>query len=139
MKSREIDTRATVLIVEDDADLLETLAKSLRRRDFDVLTAATAAEALALAEKGQIEIDVIVIDIVLPDSWGSQVALAHTAFQPDTRFVYMSGHAKDDAVLRASMEIDEIPFLEKPFQIPELSRAIESVLEEKQRAPGPAE
>lgn len=119
----------TVLIVEDDDGLRETLAKGLARHGFHVLTAATAAEALERAE-AEGEIDVLVLDIVLPDSWGAQVALAHTAFQPQTKFIYMSGHAQDDSVLRASVDVDEVPFLEKPFEVSELVEVIERTLAE---------
>lgn len=123
----------TVLIVEDDEDLCHTLASGLRVRGFNVLTAGTADEALSWAERKNSKIDVIVLDIVLPDSWGSQVALSHTAFQPETRFIYISGHTWEDAVLRATTEIDQVPFLEKPFGVSDLADLIEDVLRDSGR------
>lgn len=122
--------RSTVLIVEDDEDLCSSLADGLQRFGYNVVTAGTADEALEWAQRTDVTIDVTVLDIVLPDSWGSQVALSHTAFQPNTRFVYMSGHARDDAVLRATANIDQVPFLEKPFDVTELAGLIQEVLED---------
>lgn len=118
----------TVLIVEDDEDLCNTLASGLRVRGFNVFTAATADEALRRAELTDTKIDVIVLDLVLPDSWGSQLAISHNAFHPETRCIYISGHAREDAVLRASTQLDGIPFLEKPFGVSELAGLIEDVL-----------
>lgn len=119
---------STVLIVEDDEDLRNTLASGLRLQGFKVFTAGSADEALRWAQRDDVKFDVIVLDIVLPDSWGAQVALSHNAFQPWTRSIYISGHARDDAVLRASTDLDQVPFLEKPFGVSELVGLIEEVM-----------
>lgn len=124
-------TTPNVLIVEDDEDLRGVLAEGLRGYGFEVHTAGTADEAFEWAQREDLEIDVIVLDIVLPDSWGSQVALSHNAFQPETCTIYISGHVRDDAVLRATVAGDQVPFLEKPFRTSELADLIGEILEKR--------
>lgn len=117
-----------VLLVDDDRDLLDTLAGGLQSLGFEVFTAGTAEEAIDWARSADRPADVVVLDILLPDSWGAQVALEFSAFSPSPRFIFMSGHARDDAVLAAGAELDEIPFLEKPFKVRDLVRMIDSAV-----------
>ncbi len=69
--SQELDRRRTVLVVEDEADIAELIALSLRRDGFEVLTTARGQEALSIA-RGQ-PIDLITLDMMLPDITGMEV------------------------------------------------------------------
>ncbi len=114
----------SVLLVDDDPWLRSLLVRGLERRGFEVRPAATAEEALRVVADPSVSIDVIVMDIVLPDSWGGQVAMEQSLFRPGTPVIFISGHTRDDIVLRASSGQEETTFLEKPFGVAELSQAI---------------
>lgn len=120
-----------VLLVDDDAGLIKSLTKALEARGMTVLSAGTAADALALIADPAVGIDIVVMDLVLPDSWGSQVAMEQTLYRPDVPVVYISGYARGDAVLAASTIGDVGPFLEKPFTPDELVKLIRRVAHER--------
>jgi len=117
-----------VLLVDDDPEILRVLGMGLERAGYHVRLAATAEAALRLAADPGVIIDVIVMDIVLPDSWGSQVAMEQAHLRPDVPVIFMSGHSADDVVLRASAGQEETHFLEKPFTIEALVSKIHKVL-----------
>jgi len=117
-----------VLVVDDDPGLLRVVATGLERGGFRVRSAGTAEAALRLAADPGVNIDVVVMDIVLPDSWGSQVAMEQACLRPGVPVIFMSGHSADDIVLRASSGQEETNFLEKPFTVEELAAAIRKVI-----------
>lgn len=123
-----------VLLVDDDADLRKVFSHGLEKRGFTVISAGTAEEALRVAEDPDVRIDVIVMDIVLPDSWGSQVAMEQSLFRPETKVIYISGYSRGDAVLGASSGNDAVEFLPKPFTVQELAAKIREVLGEEEGA-----
>jgi two-component system, cell cycle sensor histidine kinase and response regulator CckA len=114
----------SVLLVDDDPSLRRSVKKGLQGEGFSVLTAGTAEEALRIAADPTVRFDVVVMDIVLPDSWGSQVAMEQSLFRPGIPVIFVSGQTRDDVVLEASSGHDEIPFLAKPFSVEELAQAI---------------
>ena len=118
------DPPVHVLLVDDDDDLRQTLRSGLQAMGFTVTAASTAAEALAGLADAQLRIDAIVMDLMLPDSWGPQVAMERTLYRPDTPVLYISGYSAGDAGLKASVAGDDVPFLQKPFSVRELARAI---------------
>jgi DNA-binding NtrC family response regulator len=121
------DSALRVLLVDDDLDLVKSLSGAMEKLGLRVITAGTAAGALTLMADPAIPIDVIVMDLVLPDSWGSQVAMERTVYRPDVPVVYISGYARGDAVLAASTVGDVGPFLEKPFTPDELVALVRRV------------
>ena len=125
-----------VLLVDDDDDLRQTLCGGLQAMGFTITATSTAAEALAALADTRIRIDVIVMDLMLPDSWGPQVAMERTLYRPDAPVLYISGYTSGDAVLRASVAADNVPFLQKPFSVSELARAIRGLVPGENRADG---
>ena len=118
-----------VLLVEDHHDTRETLQRYLNSKGYEVLTAATLADAFTIA--ATMRFDVLVSDIGLPDGSGIELlmelkrrskfpAIAISGyFQPENEQSYYA--AGFDRALR------------KPFYPHELSRAIQSVVAERQQ------
>lgn len=121
--------RPTILIVEDDADLRNSLVTWLRQTGaYSVLPAKDGEEARRWAEQAELRIDVAVIDVVLPDSFGSQVAFDQAFARPEIKTIFISGHVPDDEVLAATVGEPGAVFLQKPFELEALGRAIEEAL-----------
>lgn len=114
----------TVLIVEDQRDLLATIAQVVESLGYQAMTAANGVEALALLEGGA-AIDVLLTDIVMPGGVGGfELAARARALRPDLPLIYMSGYAglsADDVGAAA-------PMLAKPCAPSELSQALRAVL-----------
>lgn len=122
------DPETTVLLVDDEDDFRRAAAAGLATHGFRVLQAGSAEEALDVVAEQDVVLDVVVMDVMLPDSWGPQVVFEQSFVRPDVKFIYISGYSKEDGVLRASTD-HEVPFLEKPFEIGELADAIRDVLQ----------
>jgi DNA-binding NtrC family response regulator len=115
--------------VDDDPDVLASLKKGLSRAGYEVRVAASGSDALALLEDERSAFDVAVVDLLLPDAWGPQLAVAHSQLQPNLKVVYISGHGEDDAVLKATTtQSDDVAFLAKPFDLNDLIELIQKKL-----------
>ena len=89
-------SRPVVMVVEDDADLAEVLAVSLRRRGVDVIEALTERSAIALAER--LTPDLIVLDVVLNegDGYGVVEALRRSPLRARTPVLVYTAHDLDE-------------------------------------------
>lgn len=126
--TKDPERKPNVLLVDDDEDLRKVFSAGLEKKGFKVVSAGSADEAIRAAADPEVEIDVIVMDIVLPDSWGSQVAMEQGLFRPEVKVIYISGYSREDAVLQASSGNEEVHFLPKPFTVEELGAKIRAVL-----------
>ena len=105
-----------VMIVDDEAEIRESLESILREEDYLVTTAATAAEALALLRDAAY--DVVLLDIWLPDRDGldvlAEIREMDSASVPEV--VIISGHGTIEAAVRAT-KLGAYDFLEKPLSL----------------------
>ncbi|WP_213807765.1 sigma-54 dependent transcriptional regulator [Granulicella sp. dw_53] len=105
-----------VLIVDDEAEIRESLESILREEGYVVTTAATAGEALTLLRDAAY--DVVLLDIWLPDRDGldalSEIRTFDSANVPEV--VIISGHGTIEAAVRAT-KLGAYDFLEKPLSL----------------------
>jgi FixJ family two-component response regulator len=104
----------TVLLVDDDGDLRNSLKVHLEMAGFSVLEAGRADEAERVAEAHEEPIHALMMDIHLPDGWGSVVAHRLRALHPEMATVFITGYAAVDPVLKSGMGHVEW-HLQKPF------------------------
>ena len=121
------DRQKLVLLVEDDEVVRELVRRGLERANFRVIAVGTAEEGLVVADQYRNQIDAMVMDIMLPDSWGTRLAVDVRTLHPNVGVVYVSGFANEDPVLGAGLT-ELKPFLQKPFAINDLVKAVHSVL-----------
>ena len=108
-----------ILLVEDDSALRETLARSLRARDYLVLKAGTFREATAqMALKPAL----LILDLTLPDASGWDVADWLESLTSPVPIVLISGGTPDAAHLRHH---HPVAFLPKPFATDDLVEVVE--------------
>jgi len=105
-----------VLVVDDEAEIRTSLEEILREEGYAVATAATAAEALVLAQDAPYE--VVLLDIWLPDRDGLEVlAEIHTIdAQARPEVVIISGHGTIETAVKAT-KLGAFDFLEKPLSL----------------------
>jgi two-component system nitrogen regulation response regulator NtrX len=105
-----------VLIVDDEAEIRESLESILREEDYLVTTAATATEALELLRDAAY--DVVLLDIWLPDRDGldtlTEIRQVESANVPEV--IIISGHGTIEAAVRAT-KLGAYDFLEKPLSL----------------------
>ncbi len=117
-----------VLLVDDEALYVESLAKVLRRRGLDPETALGGAEALARLR--EVEYDVIVLDLRMPGMDGIATLEAIRSRDPVTPVLLLSGQA-DVARATSALKGGAVDFLTKPCPIETLAAAIEDAAERK--------
>jgi two-component system, cell cycle sensor histidine kinase and response regulator CckA len=117
-------TRGTLLVAEDDDSLRALFEITLREQSYDVLTARSGEDALAVAALHGGEIDLLLTDVVMPGMRGTELAARLRQRQPGLRVIFATGYS-DQPVLQELRPGDEL--LDKPFSMAELIDAITRV------------
>jgi CheY-like chemotaxis protein len=120
---------ATVLVVDDDEAILELADEFLRRAGFETLVACGGAEAIRIFEKRADEIDVVVLDWVMPDVGGEQVLQALRRLRPTVRVVLVTGYRESPARAAARSTERTPHYLRKPFEAADLVDCVRGMLE----------
>ncbi|HZI38673.1 MAG TPA: response regulator [Acidimicrobiia bacterium] len=117
----------TILVVEDEVDLLFTISLSLELNGYRVLRAASGEEALGMVDKERP--DAMVLDIRLPgiDGWEVLDRLRDMGHFPATPVVLLSAQV-DAATAARAVEIGCHAHLAKPFSTAELSGVLRGLL-----------
>ncbi|MGZ6266817.1 MAG: PAS domain S-box protein [Candidatus Limnocylindrales bacterium] len=121
--------KATILVVEDEPTVRSFVVISLERVGYRVLVAGSSAEAAALTGGLQEPIDLLLTDLLLPDTNGRALAERLVASRPSMRVVVMSGYGSDLTVGPESGPA----FLAKPFTRDELLTIVAKTLAESSR------
>ena len=116
---------ATVLVVEDEAALREVAKETLESYDYDVLTAADGAEAVALFASRSRPIGAVVTDMAMPVMDGLMTIRALRRIEPTLPIIVTSGH---EVHLPADPDSPPTIVLPKPYSALELLECLASVL-----------
>jgi two-component system, cell cycle sensor histidine kinase and response regulator CckA len=117
----------TILLVEDDAVVRRFAGDALRRRGYQVLEAADAAEAKAIFATPAAQIDLILTDVIMPGINGLELAAELKRMHPGLKVMYMSGYT--DHALANTIEVGPAMLLQKPFTATVLERAVRDTLD----------
>jgi signal transduction histidine kinase/CheY-like chemotaxis protein len=119
----------TILMV-DDEDLLLTMGQMvLSSFGYTVLTANSGAKALDLFAHWKDSIDLVLVDLVMPNMSGRELTDQIRKIAPRARILWCSGY------VRSSPAEEEDPYLQKPFTSQDLLRAVKSALAEAADGP----
>ena len=127
----------TLLVLEDEPPVLKLLWHMLKQ--YNVIEATTAEQALRLFEENHYQIDLLVADVTLPAGSGVQVALVLRSQIRDLPVVLTSGYPVSDWSARDSADLEElgsksVAILQKPFLAQELLSAVRKLTGEPQTA-----
>jgi len=117
----------SILLVEDEPGVREITARMLARKGYEVIVAAEPKRAIELAS--QVDFDLLLTDLVLPEMDGQRLAAELRSRKPDLRVVYVSGYPRD-ALKEGDLD-QRTRFLQKPYSANDLSRTIRSALDSK--------
>jgi len=119
--------RLRVLIVDDDLALRNILYKILENGGYDVLSASSGPEALAICRRSSPRIDLLVTDYNMPGMSGLELGRECAALNPVLPMLFISGDYPDHE-LRAEVEKGNRGFLAKPFRGEGLMRKVKEML-----------
>lgn len=114
---------SSILVVDDDNQVRNFIADSLRSIGYRVSDAANGPAGLSLLAEGRF--DLLVVDFAMPGMNGVEVAQAAVERQPDIKILVVSGYA-DSAAIAAAPGVARL--LRKPFDLAELGNAVGEVL-----------
>ena len=118
----------TILVVEDEPDMLRLTTSLLTQLGYRVLEAELPEKAISLLEQQPGTIDLLLTDLVMPGMSGRDLATILTAARPDLKCLFMSGYTADILSERGSID-RHTHFLPKPFTLQSLSAKVREVLD----------
>ena len=119
--------KGSVLVVDDELDLLEVAASYLTDMGFTVLQAKDGPEALDLI-KSREDIGLLITDILMPGGMnGAELAMVSRQIRPEIKVIYCSGFPADAIAERSVASIDG-PLLRKPYQREDFKTMVYNVM-----------
>ncbi|HEY8370461.1 MAG TPA: sigma-54 dependent transcriptional regulator [Thermodesulfobacteriota bacterium] len=117
-----------ILIVDDEASLLEFLEIMLAKEGYAVVTARTGAEALARI--GQETFDLVITDVQMPEVSGLELLRRVKEVSPDTAVIMITAFASAETAVEAMKE-GAYDYITKPFKVDEIKLVIKNALERR--------
>lgn len=120
----------TILVVEDDRDVRAYLVELLRDLNYRVLSAHDAVSALGMIETGNIRIDLLLTDVVLPGMNGRQLAEQARNRRPDLKVLFTTGYSRNAIVHQGRLD-PGVAMIQKPITQDALAARIRDLLDAK--------
>ncbi|MFO7937246.1 MAG: PAS domain S-box protein [Kiritimatiellia bacterium] len=118
----------TILLAEDDEMVRELCTHMLKAGGYKVIKACDGEEALALFDKNKDNIDLALLDVVMPKMGGKMVYDQIRKTHPDMRFLFASGYSTGD--LHTDFILDQgISLIQKPYEKADLLKKIREILD----------
>ena len=118
---------ATVLLIDDDYMILDIGKKMLEKIGLEVITAIDGHKAIQIYEKDSNKIDLVIIDMIMPELSGIDIYYRLKRINPDIKILLSSGYRKNkdiDKILRNSNS----RFIQKPFNMEILTYEVGEIL-----------
>jgi PAS domain S-box-containing protein len=122
----------TLLLVEDEEGVRKFARIVLQRAGYQVLEAKDGTEAVAVAERFEGEIHLLLSDSVMPGLTVRELIARFGALRPEASLLLMSGYT-DEAIARSGLIHAGIPFVQKPFSAQDLTGRVRDVLDARRR------
>jgi two-component system cell cycle sensor histidine kinase/response regulator CckA len=117
----------TILIVDDDQMVLSATRELLELSGYEVLSAETGSEALALVQEPETEVDLILLDLSLPDMGGLNLLPQLTSLRPGLKVVVCTGSFEGNP-LKLGRHPSIKSVLQKPFNLTTLQKTVRDAL-----------
>jgi PAS domain S-box-containing protein len=114
----------TVLLVDDEPSVRAITRRLLERAGYRVLEAADGHEALSIAARPDVRVDLLLTDMVMPGLTGQQVVVRFRAARPGVPIVAITGYAGESPQVVAAGEAGLSGLVTKPFSADALIRAV---------------
>ena len=118
----------TILLVDDEEVITEVTGKLLEELGYHMITAASGPEAIEIYAEKHAQIDLVIIDMIMPGMSGSDTFDELKAINPSVRAVLSSGYSlngKAQAIMDKGVRV----FLQKPYRLNDLAQKIRQALE----------
>ncbi|MHB8121599.1 MAG: ATP-binding protein [Desulfuromonadaceae bacterium] len=117
-----------ILLVEDEAAILELAAMMLEKLGYAVLKAHSPADALVVAREHVGEIDLLMTDVIMPGMNGRDLAKQLLSSYPGMKCLFMSGYTADVIAHHGVLD-EDVHFIQKPFSLTAMAAKVREVLD----------
>jgi two-component system cell cycle sensor histidine kinase/response regulator CckA len=125
--TRDLTGAGRVLLVEDEDIVRSFAVRALSRQGYEVLEAASGAEAVEVMDREHHRVDIVVSDVIMPEMDGPTLLKELRKTSPALKFIFVSGYP-DDAFKKSLDEGADYAFLPKPFTLPQLAAKVKEQL-----------
>ena len=125
--------KMTVMLVDDEERFLVTTSKLLTRKGYEVVAAASGAEALRHLR--EVTIHVVVLDVKMPGMDGIVALREIKKISPEVEVILLTGHATVESAVEG-LNAGASDYLVKPCNLDELIRKINDSFEKRRRHKG---
>lgn len=125
--ARSARATETILLVEDDPQLLALTNRILTREGYAVLPAGNPVAALDLAREHEGKLHLLLSDVIMPEMSGRDLLAEITSLVPGIKCLFMSGYTADVIAHRGVLDAG-VNFIEKPFSVLALTAKVRDVL-----------
>ncbi|MFH2009006.1 MAG: response regulator [bacterium] len=119
-----------VLLVDDEVDFVEIMAKRLRKRNVQVETAFSGPEAIEKLENTE-KIDIVVLDVKMPGMDGVEALEKIKATAPLVEVIMLTGHATVDSAVEG-LKLGAFDYLMKPCDIDVLMQKLDAARQKRE-------
>ncbi len=124
----------TILVVDDDKRVVMAGSEILKRHGYHTMVANTGTEALEIYARYHDQIDLVLLDLILPDIGGDHLFQEMRRYNPNATVVLTSGYNVNQQI-RALLDMGCADFIQKPFQKHSLAQTIRAALDHKSTVP----
>lgn len=117
-----------ILLAEDDDSLRELIKTVLEQFNYNVITAANGKDAIELFQKRKDDIDLVILDVIMPKANGKEVYDKIKEMKPEIPALFISGYTSDFLSSR-EIALDNLEFIQKPVFPQELIKKVKNKLE----------
>lgn len=118
----------TILVVDDEKNLQDVLRATLESRNFTVLTAFDGTEAVKIYEENQDKINVVLLDMLMPLMNGPSTIPELRKINPHVKIIGMTGYMLENLTVEMHALMQELPFLQKPFDSEDVVALVNDVI-----------
>ena len=126
--------KETILLVEDEVSVRSVTRHILTSCGYTVFEAENGAQAIQIAQREAGRIDVVVTDVIMPVMGARRMLNELRKQMPDLKVLFLSGYG-DESLAGEVAEFAKSMFLQKPFNIAELTKAVRWVLDDLSDTP----
>ena len=125
MTTTDTDGQIRVLVVDDEPNIVDVISMALRFEGFEVASAATGADAIASVAARRPQL--LVLDVMLPDIDGFEVARRLASAREEVPIIFLTARDSTEDVVRG-LSIGGDDYVTKPFSLEELVARIRTIL-----------
>ncbi len=121
--------RETILLADDEANITEVIGAMIEELGYQLLTAGSGEEAVDVYLANSGRIDLVIMDMIMPGLSGGAAIDAIRTENPEARIILSSGYSLDGEAQEILSRGGNISFIQKPFELTDLSQKIREALD----------